>query len=62
MSEAITTQDKDDVVVTNQLRVACDGPAESPHPRVFLTMVDDAEGNPTHVVCPYCSRTFEYKA
>lgn len=42
----------DKVVVTSR-KVACDGPAFSGHPRIFLTI--GAEGD---VVCPYCSRHF----
>jgi uncharacterized Zn-finger protein len=45
---------------TGHRRVACSGPASGRHPKVYLTMVDDAYGNPSHVVCPYCSHTFEY--
>ena len=60
MAEPILVGQKDDVVVVNTLRVACDGPVFSKHPRVFLTMVDNAAGKPEHVVCPYCSRVFEY--
>jgi uncharacterized Zn-finger protein len=44
------------------LRVACDGPQFSKHPRVYLTMVDDAAGKPSFVVCPYCSRVYLYDA
>ena len=62
MSEAILAEIKDDVVVTDELRVVCDGPPESRHPRVYLTMVDDENGNPEEVVCPYCSRVFKYSA
>ena len=38
-------------------RVACDG-GSGPlgHPRVFLTLDDDAQ-----VVCPYCSKRFVLK-
>lgn len=43
------------------VRVACDGPSVSKHPRVWLTMVDDAHGQPHHVVCPYCSHVFVYE-
>lgn len=60
MSEPIAVVNKDDVVVAESLRVACDGPAFSKHPRVYLTMVDDAAGKPVDVVCPYCSRVFVY--
>lgn len=62
MSEPIAPVSKQDVVVTGELRVACDGPAFSKHPRVYLTMVDDAQGRPADVVCPYCSRVFKYDA
>lgn len=62
MAEVIAADNKTDVVVTNQLRVACDGPAEGRHPRVFLTIEDDADGQPDQVVCPYCSRVFKYKS
>ena len=62
MSEPIETQQKEDVTVTNKLRVVCDGPATGRHPRVYLTMVDDAHGHPDHVVCPYCSHVFRYQA
>lgn len=62
MSEPITTAHKDDVVHTGERRVVCDGPAFSKHPRVYLTMVDNAKGQPDHVVCPYCSRSFLYDA
>jgi uncharacterized Zn-finger protein len=61
MSEPIAAANKPEVVTTQQRRVVCDGPSFSKHPRVYLTMVDDAEGRPTHVVCPYCSRTFVYQ-
>ena len=60
MSEPITTSKKSDVVTVEAVRVACDGPVFSKHPRVYLTMVDDAKGKPDHVVCPYCSRVFKY--
>ncbi|HEX2859951.1 MAG TPA: zinc-finger domain-containing protein [Alphaproteobacteria bacterium] len=49
-------------MTTGDLRVMCDGPHFSKHPRVYLTMVDDAEGKPSFVVCPYCSRVYEYDA
>ena len=43
-----------DVIITNQLRVACNG-GGGPlgHPQIFLTL-----GNDGRVVCPYCSREF----
>lgn len=50
------------VTRTGNLRVTCGGPASGRHPKVFLTMVDDAAGNPHHVVCPYCSHVFEFDA
>ena len=58
MAEPIASTQKNDVVHTGDLRVACDGPVFSKHPRVYLTMVDDAQGQPDRVVCPYCSRLF----
>jgi uncharacterized Zn-finger protein len=43
-----------DVIVTNQLRVACNGGGGAlGHPQVFLTL-----GNNGRVTCPYCSRVF----
>ena len=60
MAEPILADNKDDVTVVDTLRVACDGPSFSRHPRVYLTMVDDANGKPEHVVCPYCSHVFRY--
>lgn len=60
MSEPIRADAKDDVLAVKERRVACDGPADGRHPRVYLTMVDDAAGNPTQVVCPYCSKVFVY--
>ena len=67
MSEAITTNlkpaaFKGEVTRTGSLRVTCSGPVFSKHPQVYLTMVDDAAGHPTHVVCPYCSHTFVFDA
>jgi uncharacterized Zn-finger protein len=61
MSEPIEIKEKEDVIVTSQVRVACEGPEDSRHPRIFLTMVDDKSGQPDHVVCPYCSRVFKYR-
>lgn len=60
MAEPITTAHKSETIETGHKRVACDGPVFSKHPRVFLTMVDDAKGHPDHVVCPYCSRVYHY--
>lgn len=59
MSEPIVPQNSE-TVETGERRVACDGPAFSKHPRVYLTMVDDADGAPASVVCPYCSRVFRF--
>ena len=43
-----------DVIVTNQLRVACNGGGGTlGHPQIFLTL-----GNDGGVTCPYCSREF----
>ena len=42
------------VIVTNQLRVACNGGGGAlGHPKIFLTL-----GNDGRVTCPYCSREF----
>ena len=42
------------VVVTNKLRVACNGGGGAlGHPQIFLTL-----GNDGRVKCPYCSREF----
>jgi uncharacterized Zn-finger protein len=62
MAEPITPANKPDVTKTGQLRVQCGGPAWGRHPKVFLSLVDDAKGQPSHVVCPYCSHTFVYEA
>lgn len=61
MSEAITPT-RPNVTRTGQRRVACDGPADSKHPRVYLTMVDDTHGQPVQVVCPYCGKPFVFDA
>lgn len=61
MTEAITPTNPQ-TTLSHALRVACDGPATSKHPRVYLTMVDDKDGKPVHVVCPYCSHVFVYEA
>lgn len=55
MSEPIKAH-KEDIVVTKHQRVSCDGPDWGKHPRVYLN-INDGE---TFVVCPYCSRTFQY--
>lgn len=62
MAEPITTTNKQSEVKTGHKRVICSGPASGKHPQVYLTMVDDAKGNPSHVVCPYCSQVFRYDA
>ena len=42
------------VIMTDQLRVACDGGGGAlGHPKIFLTL-----GNDGRVTCPYCSREF----
>ena len=42
------------VIVTNQLRVACNGGGGTlGHPKIFLTL-----GNDGRVTCPYCSCEF----
>jgi uncharacterized Zn-finger protein len=42
------------VIVTNQLRVACNGGGGTlGHPQIFLTL-----GHGGRVTCPYCSREF----
>jgi uncharacterized Zn-finger protein len=61
MSEPITPTNIE-TQATGERKVACDGPSFSKHPRVYLTMVDDADGAPVDVVCPYCSRVFKYDA
>ncbi len=61
MAEPITPEGKDDLTKVGTLRVACSGPAWGRHPKVFLSMVDDAQGRPSHVVCPYCSHRFVYE-
>lgn len=61
MSEAISSLNKDDIITTDALNVVCAGPLEGKHPRVYLTMVDDADGQPFQVVCPYCSKVFQFK-
>jgi uncharacterized Zn-finger protein len=62
MTEAILPDHKGERLTTGDLRVACDGPQFSKHPRVYLTMVDNAAGQPSFVVCPYCSRVYLYDA
>ena len=42
------------IIVTNQLRVACNGGGGAlGHPNIFLTLGSDGK-----VTCPYCSREF----
>ena len=60
MAEPIAVGNKQDITVVDAVKVVCDGPGFSRHPRVFLTMVDDAQGKPDHVVCPYCSHVFKF--
>ncbi len=62
MSEIIQVAKKEDIVMATQKQVVCDGTAKSKHPRVYLTMVDDENGIPQNVVCPYCSRVFRYQS
>ena len=48
------TKSSANVIVTNQLRVACNGGGGAlGHPQIFLTL-----GNDGRVTCPYCSREF----
>ena len=60
MSEVIEALGKQHVTRTGERKVRCDGPIFSKHPVVYLTMVDDAQGRPERVVCPYCSHVFEF--
>ena len=54
MHEDIVTKSSANVIVTNQLRVACKGVGGAlGHPQIFLTM-----GNDGRVICPYCSCEF----
>ncbi len=48
-----------DVIYTTETRVACGGPAEGPHPKVYLTL-EKADNGEVEVVCPYCSRIFRH--
>jgi uncharacterized Zn-finger protein len=47
-----------EIIQTNKHDVACDG-GDGPlgHPRVFLTI-----GVENEVMCPYCSRLYQYRA
>lgn len=62
MSEPIAPAAKYEITETGHKRVVCSGPSFSRHPSVYLTMVDDPQGRPQNVVCPYCSHVFVYKA
>ena len=42
-----------ETVIIDTPKIACDGDAASPHPRVFLTV--DKSGT---VDCPYCGKHF----
>lgn len=46
-----------EIIQTNKHTVACDG-GDGPlgHPRVFLTI-----GAENEVMCPYCSRLYQYR-
>lgn len=48
-----------EIISVDRMEIACDG-GGGPlgHPRVFLH-IDQDKGD---VMCPYCSRTFVYKA
>ena len=45
---------KPDVIYISSSKVACDGDAESAHPRVYLTV--NTHGT---VDCPYCGKHYE---
>ena len=60
MAEPISAATKPEVTRTGALRVACTGPSWGPHPKVFLSVQKNAQGQPTHVVCPYCSHVFQF--
>ena len=54
MQDDAATKSSADVIVTKQLRVACNGGGGAlGHPKIFLTL-----GNDGRVTCPYCSREF----
>ena len=65
MSEAILPIHPEDIQLTHSKTVVCDGKKEGEthggHPKVVLTMVDNPNGEPSHVTCPYCSRVFRYQ-
>ena len=54
ISDDAVSKSSADVILTNQLRVACNG-GGGPlgHPQIFLTL-----GNDGRVTCPYCSLEF----
>jgi len=56
MAEKIQPTNKEETL-TNLKRVACDGPDDGRHPRVYLDI--DESGT---VVCPYCSHVFRFDA
>lgn len=62
MSEPIALTQKTETTPTGARRVVCSGPEVSRHPKVYLSMGQDGQGHPTHVVCPYCSHVFVYDA
>ena len=54
MQDDAAIESSSNVIVTNQLRVACNGDGGTlGHPQIFLTL-----GNDGRVTCPYCSREF----
>ena len=54
MQDDAATKSSANVIVTKQLRVACNGGGGTlGHPQIFLTL-----GNDGRVTCPYCSREF----
>ena len=54
MQDDAATKSSENVIVTNQLLVACNGDGGTlGHPQIFLTL-----GNDGRVTCPYCSREF----
>ena len=54
MQDDAATKSSANVIVTKQLRVACNGGGGTlGHPQIFLTLSTDGR-----VTCPYCSREF----
>ena len=54
MADDAATKLSANVILTNKLRVACNGGGGAlGHPQIFLTL-----GNDGRVTCPYCSREF----